>query len=81
MMGSGQHMMGQGQMVMGQGMINNIGMMSGIMGDMHQMMMSHRMTPEAQQQMMQMMGADGAGDATDARSPEPADGGATDPAA
>lgn len=46
--GSGQHMMGPG-------MMNNLGMMSGMMGDMHQMLQSGQMTPEQQQQMLGMM--------------------------
>ncbi len=48
MMGSGQHMMGPG-------MMNNMGMMSDMMRDMHQRMGSQGMTPEQHQQMMQMM--------------------------
>ncbi len=47
--GSGQ------QQMMGPGMMHNMDMMSGIMSDMHQMMQSGQMTPEQQQQMLQMM--------------------------
>jgi hypothetical protein len=46
---------GQGQHMMGPGMTNNFGMMSGIMGEMHQMMQSGQLTPEQQQQMLKWM--------------------------
>ncbi|MEJ2069953.1 MAG: hypothetical protein P8X65_06345 [Syntrophobacterales bacterium] len=53
--GQGQHMMGQYQYMMGPGMTNNFGMMSGIMGEMHQMMQSGQLTPGQQQQMLKWM--------------------------
>jgi len=63
-MGTGQHMgsgqyggqhMGTGQHMMGPGMRNNFGMMSNMMGDMHQMLQSGRLTPEQEQQMLGWM--------------------------
>jgi hypothetical protein len=58
--GSGQHMgtgqyMGSGQHMMGPGMRNNFGTMSHMMGDMHQMLQSGRLTPEQEQQMLEWM--------------------------
>ena len=50
--GSGQHMMGSGT-------TENMGMMNGMMGEMHQMMQSGRMTPAQQKQMQEMMGQPG----------------------
>jgi len=47
--GSGQHMM------KGSTMGNNMGMMSQMMADMHEMMESGKMTPAQHKQMMQMM--------------------------
>jgi hypothetical protein len=53
MMGSGQSMMGPG--MMGPGMRNNVGVMTDIMRDMHQILGYQNLTPAQQQQMLQMM--------------------------
>jgi len=55
MMGPGQHGYHSGQHMMGPGMRDNLGTMSGMMGDMHQMLHSGQLTPEQQRQMLEMM--------------------------
>ena len=54
----GQHMMGQGMGhgMMSQGLMDNMGMMTHMMGQMHEMVAQGKMTPEQHQQMLDMMG-------------------------
>ncbi|MEJ2673141.1 MAG: hypothetical protein P8168_13270 [Deltaproteobacteria bacterium] len=54
-MHGGGGMMGSGQYMMGPGMQHNLGMMSGMMREMHQMMGYGNWTPAQQREMLQMM--------------------------
>jgi hypothetical protein len=48
-------MCGPGQCMVEPGMRNNMGLMSGMMGDMNQMLQSGKMTPAQQKHLLEMM--------------------------
>lgn len=52
---SGAQMCGPGQCMVEPGMRNNMGLMSGMMGDMNQMLQSGKMTPAQQKHLLEMM--------------------------
>jgi hypothetical protein len=54
MHGAQERMMG-GQHMMNQGMMDNMGMMSNLMGQMHQMMRQGNLNPQQQREMLDMM--------------------------